>query len=449
MALAYIGMGSNLGDRQGHLDAGLRGIRQIGRVLVGSSLYETAPIGGIEQGAFLNAVIGIETDYGPEELLTALLAIEASSGRLRDVRWGPRTLDLDLLWYDGIRLDAPGLTVPHPEIRDRRFVLVPLVQADPRIGDEVGLYADSLGDVSDQAIRRVSGPLEPGSFRWLVGLEDAVALSPSGDGWVFDAHPDWANSSGDMFGAYISAVSLFAMREVAPEMSPVALVHRFLGGVPVASGAAVAVAVDRRTQRSIDAVVTVTVDGRLVGRSMISCVASVPATAFHPVAPEVDGIQSTIPIGDLIVSLGGEGGPSATNWGPLENWGRPDLRDGLEPVLRLWSPNAALGSNDPFLTAASMLMPIDAAIWPATMQNMGLLPSGPAIATPTVEFSATFADLDADDLFHLAEATIEHRTATSVSGTVRLWGDDGGYRATGRSSNLIRRRKHNDVRPSR
>jgi hypothetical protein len=86
-----------------------------------------------------------------------------------------------------------------------------------------------------------------------------------------------------------------------------------------------------------------------------------------------------------------------------------------------------------------MLMPIDAAIWPAAMQNLGLLPYGPAVFTPTVEFSAVFADVGADDLFHLCEARIEHRTASSVSGTIRIWGDDGGYRATGRSYNLIRR----------
>jgi hypothetical protein len=73
------------------------------------------------------------------------------------------------------------------------------------------------------------------------------------------------------------------------------------------------------------------------------------------------------------------------------------------------------------------------------MQDLGLLPHGPAIFTPTVEFSATFADVASDDLFHLAEARIEHRTASSVSGTIRIWGDNGGYRATGRSSNLVRR----------
>ena len=438
MSRAYIGVGSNLGDRLDHLEAGLAGVARIGTVSHGSPIYETAPVGDVAQDPFLNAVIALDTDLGPRDLLEALLAIEQTRGRMRDVRWGPRTLDLDLLTFGDVVVDEPGLTVPHPEIRNRRFVLAPLIHADPQLADAGGLYVEGLASVNDQEIRRVSGPMHPDGSRWLLGLEDAIDLSRAADGWTFACHGDWANSSGDMFGAYLSAVSLFALRDMAPQMSPTALTHRFIHGVPVGSTGSVALDVDRRSDRSIDVVVTLAVDERVVGRATISAVARVPEVLLGPPAPAVVGVESTVPIRDLIAGLGRPVGIAATNWGPLENWDTPDLADGTEPAFRLWSPNAGLGSNDPYLTAASMLMPIDASIWPAAMQDLGLLPGGPAIFTPTIEFSATFADVASDDLFHLAEARIEHRTATSVSGTIRIWGDDGGYRSTGRSYNLVR-----------
>ena len=434
----HVGLGSNVGDRLAHLEAGLAGIARIGRVTGGSSIYETAPVGDVEQEPFLNAVVAVDTDPGPREVLEALLGIEATRDRTRDVRWGPRTLDLDLLTFgDGV-IDEPGLTVPHPEIRNRRFVLVPLVQVDPLVSDAEGLYAHALDQVAGQAIRRVSGPLHPDGSRWLLGLEDAINLTATPNGWEFACQQDWVNSSGDMFGAYLSAVSLFTLRNIAPEMSPTGFTHRFIHGVPVGSSGKTSLSIDRQSDRSIDVVVTLVVDGRTVGRSTISALARIPDLVSGPQAPMVTGIESTVPIKDLIDAIDRPVGMSATNWGPLENWNTPDLAGGTQRALRLWSPNAGLGSNDPYLKAASMLMPIDAAIWPAAMQELGLLPSGPPIFTPTVQFSAIFADLVSDDLFHLAEARIEHRTASSVSGTIRIWGDDGGYRATGLSYNLVR-----------
>ena len=438
MTRVNIGIGSNLGDRLEHLEAGLAGIAQVGMVMGGSPIYETAPVGEVEQGSFLNAVISIETDLGPREVLDALLAIEQTRGRRRDVRWGPRTLDLDLLTFGDVAVDEPGLTVPHPEIRNRRFVLVPLIQADPQVRDGGGLLAHALEGVRNQEIRRVSGPLHPDGTRWLRGLEDAIDLTAVANGWTFSCDADWANSSGDMFGAYLSAASLLAIRSVAPLMSPISITHRFIQGVPVGSSGNVSVSVDRRSDRSLDAVVTLTVGTQLVGRSTISALERVPDVVSGPRAPAVTGIDTTVPIADLVADLGRPVGLSAMNWGPLENWDRPDLADGAQSALRLWSPNAGLGSNDPYLTAASMLMPIDAAIWPATMYDLHLLPQGPAIFTPTIEFSSVFADVASDDVFHLCEARIEHRTGSSISGTVRIWGDDGGYRATGHSYNLLR-----------
>ena len=132
MAEAYIALGSNLGDRRSHLDHALHGLTSFGTVVSGSPIYETKPIGGpAEQDAYLNAVIRMSTDLAPRELLDRLLALERERGRERSERWGPRTLDCDLLWYDGVTIDEPGLTVPHPGIRNRPFVLAPLLDIAP------------------------------------------------------------------------------------------------------------------------------------------------------------------------------------------------------------------------------------------------------------------------------------------------------------------------------
>ncbi len=439
MTLAYVGIGSNLGDRHAYLDAAIDGLSGLGRVVSGSPVYETDSVGGTDQGAYLNAVVALDTDLAPADLLDALLAIERAQGRVRDVRWGPRTLDLDILLYDGATIDLPRLTVPHPEIRNRRFVLVPLTDIDSTLCDAIGPYAAALPSVADQPITRRTGPLHATEGRWLVGLEEAIALTRDGDGWVFDSHPDWANSMGQMFGAYVSAVSLFATRDIAGSMFPVSLTHRFLHGIPVGTGGTVHVHVDRRSDRSVDATVSLAVDGKSAGHTTITVVAELPEVTSCPVAPDVGGIETAVPIGRLVKHLGVSIGASALNWGPLENWSVPDLADGTSSVVRIWSPNVAVGSRDPYLTAASMLMPIDATVWPATMLDMGLLPAGPLIPTPTTEFTIRFARPDTDDLYHLAEAVIDHRTRSSVAGTVRLWGTDGGYRAIGYSQNLVRR----------
>lgn len=131
MSRCAVAAGSNLGDRHGHLNAAVDGLGAIGTIAAVSSVYETAPVGGPEQGPFLNAVVLIDTARNPTALLCELLLIERSRGRVRHERWGPRTLDLDLILFGQLAIDEPGLTVPHPQMRHRRFVLEPLLEVWP------------------------------------------------------------------------------------------------------------------------------------------------------------------------------------------------------------------------------------------------------------------------------------------------------------------------------
>jgi 2-amino-4-hydroxy-6-hydroxymethyldihydropteridine diphosphokinase len=125
---ALIGLGSNLGDRAATLAAAIARLRDAADYLEASSLYETEPVGVTDQPRFLNQVAGIETALAPEALLVALQQIEQAFGRERTLRWGPRTLDLDLLAYEGERRDSATLTLPHPRLLERAFVTVPLLE---------------------------------------------------------------------------------------------------------------------------------------------------------------------------------------------------------------------------------------------------------------------------------------------------------------------------------
>jgi 2-amino-4-hydroxy-6-hydroxymethyldihydropteridine diphosphokinase len=126
-----IGIGSNLGDRTAHLSAAVDGLTAICEIAGVSSVYETAPVGGPAQGLFLNVVVVAHTARTPHVLLRDLLFIERARGRVRDARWGPRTLDLDLLLWDRAVVDEPGLRVPHPQLLQRRFVIEPLLEVWP------------------------------------------------------------------------------------------------------------------------------------------------------------------------------------------------------------------------------------------------------------------------------------------------------------------------------
>ncbi len=132
MTVAYIGLGANLGDREGSPNTALERLAELGPLRV-SSFRETDPVGVTEQPRFVNAVAELETDLSARDLLERLLEIERELGRdrTREERWGPRTIDLDLLLYGDEVIDEPGLTVPHPRLAERRFVLEPLHELAP------------------------------------------------------------------------------------------------------------------------------------------------------------------------------------------------------------------------------------------------------------------------------------------------------------------------------
>jgi 2-amino-4-hydroxy-6-hydroxymethyldihydropteridine diphosphokinase len=155
MTRAVIALGANLGDARAALRGASEAIETTPglSVLAQSSVYSTAPIGGVEQPDYLNAVVIVDTTLSPRALLDCLHDIENSWHRTREVRWGPRTLDLDLIDYTGVTSEAPELTLPHPRAHERAFVLVPWLEADPEAElAGFGLVRALLPTLGDQAI---------------------------------------------------------------------------------------------------------------------------------------------------------------------------------------------------------------------------------------------------------------------------------------------------------
>ncbi len=132
---AYIGMGSNVGNKLLRCERALSEILKIDRhrLLAQSSFYKTKPLGYTAQDWFLNAVVKIETDFDARELLRSLKAVESRLGRRQSFRWGPRKIDLDLLFFDQEQIQSEALEIPHPRLHERQFVLVPLAEIDPHL----------------------------------------------------------------------------------------------------------------------------------------------------------------------------------------------------------------------------------------------------------------------------------------------------------------------------
>ena len=130
---AYLSLGSNLGDRAGNLKAAADRLRAFGEVVAVSSLYETEPVEFTAQPWFLNCAVQLDTENPPEQLLTGILEIERQLGRRRGLQKGPRIIDLDILLFGSSTFKAPGLTIPHPAMHERRFVLEPLAEIAPEV----------------------------------------------------------------------------------------------------------------------------------------------------------------------------------------------------------------------------------------------------------------------------------------------------------------------------
>ena len=145
--IAFIGIGSNMGDKARRCEEAISEILKVDNhtLLAKSSFYKTQPVGYTAQDWFVNGVIKIETDLEALDLLRALKTIEGRMGRLETFRWGPRAIDLDLLLFDGTCLETPEVTIPHPRLQERQFVLVPLAEIDP----------DLLHPVFKKSVRRL------------------------------------------------------------------------------------------------------------------------------------------------------------------------------------------------------------------------------------------------------------------------------------------------------
>jgi len=157
--LAYLSLGSNVGDREANLRHAVAHLGKLGEVQAVSSFYETEPVEFTAQPWFLNCAVALKTTHAPEQLLGALLKLELEMGRRRTHHKGPRTIDLDILLFGNSIVNAPGLTVPHPALAERRFVLEPLTE----------IAAEVIRPVLEKTIRELRDALPPGPVVRKVG----------------------------------------------------------------------------------------------------------------------------------------------------------------------------------------------------------------------------------------------------------------------------------------
>lgn len=185
MVKAAVGLGSNLGDRAQHIAKAVAALSELGSLHRVSSIYETAAIGGPKQGDYLNAVVVMDTEMPARALLERCLQIERESGRERRERWGPRTIDLDILFYGDESINENELTVPHPRMTERRFVLEPLLEVwpDATLLDGTPL-AEFRSAVAGQKVRKVEAVVaDRRTSAWLFLV---VALAALAIWWVGD-----------------------------------------------------------------------------------------------------------------------------------------------------------------------------------------------------------------------------------------------------------------------
>jgi 2-amino-4-hydroxy-6-hydroxymethyldihydropteridine diphosphokinase len=159
LTLTYLSLGSNVGDRAAHLQEAQRRLSAIGKVVCVSSYYETEPVEFTDQPWFLNCALSLETDLNAQELMASILKIEQEMGRRRVQKKGPRTIDIDILLFGDCVVESAEVTIPHPAMQERRFVLEPLAEIaagvrNPVLGKTIRELRDALPE--GQAVRRVS-----------------------------------------------------------------------------------------------------------------------------------------------------------------------------------------------------------------------------------------------------------------------------------------------------
>jgi 2-amino-4-hydroxy-6-hydroxymethyldihydropteridine diphosphokinase len=221
-----IGLGSNLGERVEHLRFAVRELERVGEVIAVSSLYETAPVGGPDQGPYLNAVAVVLVEMDADSILAVCHSIEAGAGRVREERWGARTLDLDLLTSDEASGGGAAL-VPHPRLTEREFALRPLAEVWPEAPIGAGVTAiDGLAMIGGQGVDRLAkewtSPVRPPLGGWLVAAQlcllALIALAIFYDGELSGFGP--LQFIGVLTAVLGAVMAVVAARQLGPALTP-------------------------------------------------------------------------------------------------------------------------------------------------------------------------------------------------------------------------------------